>query len=51
VVTTVSGRIGEWIEVVGFDRDAGSRQSALLGSSATAARESRRILIKVEEAR
>jgi type II secretory pathway component GspD/PulD (secretin) len=51
VVTVVSGRIGEWIEVGGLDRDAGSRQSVLLGGSTTAARESRRILIRVEEAR
>jgi type II secretory pathway component GspD/PulD (secretin) len=51
VVTTVSGRMGEWIEIGGIDRDASSQQSALLGRSSAAARDSRRILIKVEEIR
>jgi type II secretory pathway component GspD/PulD (secretin) len=51
VVTTVSGRMGEWIEIGGVDRDTSSQQSALLGRSSTSARDSRRILIKVEEIR
>ena len=51
VVTTVSGRMGEWIEIGGVDRDASSQQSALLGRSSAAARDIRRILIKVEEIR
>jgi len=51
VVTTVSGRIGEWIEIGGVERDAVSQQSALLGRSSATARDSRRILIKVEEVR
>jgi type II secretory pathway component GspD/PulD (secretin) len=51
VVTTVSGRMGEWIEIGGVDRAASSQQSALLGRSSAAARDSRRILIKVEEIR
>jgi len=51
VVTTVSGRVGEWIEIGGVDRDTSSQQSALLGRSSTTARDSRRILIKVEEIR
>jgi type II secretory pathway component GspD/PulD (secretin) len=51
LVTTVSGRMGEWIEIGGIDRDTSSQQSALLGRSSAAARDSRRILIKVEEIR
>ena len=51
VVTTVSGRMGEWIEIGGVDRDTSSQQSALLGRSSATARDSRRILIKVEEIR
>jgi type II/III secretion system protein len=51
VVTTVSGRMGEWIEIGGVDRDASSQQSALLGRSSVTVRDSRRILIKVEEVR
>jgi type II secretory pathway component GspD/PulD (secretin) len=51
VVTTVSGRMGEWMEIGGVDRDASSQQGALLGRSSSAARDSRRILIKVEEIR
>jgi type II secretory pathway component GspD/PulD (secretin) len=51
VVTTVSGRLGEWIEIGGVSRDSSAQQSVLLGRTATAARDSRRVLIKVEEAR
>jgi type II secretory pathway component GspD/PulD (secretin) len=51
MVTTVSGRMGEWIEIGGVDRDTSSQQSALLGRSSASARDSRRILIRVEEVR
>lgn len=51
LVTTVSGRLGEWIEIGGVNRDASAQQSMLLGRTATTARDSRRVLIKVEEAR
>jgi hypothetical protein len=51
LVTTVSGRMGEWIEIGGVEREASSQQSALLGRQSAAARDSRRILIKVEEIR
>lgn len=51
LVTTVSGRMGEWIELGGVERDTSSQHSAILGRSSTAARDSRRILIKVEEVR
>lgn len=51
VVTTVSGRLGEWMEIGGISQDAGGQQSVLLGRSATAVRDSRRVLVKVEEVR
>jgi len=51
VVTTVSGRLGEWIEIGGISQDAGGSQSVLLGRTTTASRDSRRVLIKVEEVR
>jgi hypothetical protein len=50
-VTTVSGRLGEWIEIGGTSREANGQQSVLLGRTATATRESGRVLIKVEEVR
>jgi len=51
VVTTVSGRLGEWIEIGGVGQDASGRQTVLLGRSTTAVRDSRRVLVKVEEVR
>lgn len=51
VVTTVTGRLGEWIEIGGVDREMSAQQSALLGRSSTATRDSRRVQIKVEELR
>jgi hypothetical protein len=51
IVTTVSGRFGEWMEIGGMGQDASGQQSVLLGRTATATRDSRRVLIKVEEVR
>jgi hypothetical protein len=51
VVTTVSGQLGEWMEIGGISQDAGGQQSVLLGRSTTAVRDSRRVLVKVEEVR
>jgi type II secretory pathway component GspD/PulD (secretin) len=51
VVTTVSGRLGEWMEIGGATREASARQSVLLGRTATTTRDSGRVLIKVEEVR
>lgn len=51
MVTTVSGRLGEWIEVGGITRDASGQQAVLLGRSTRAAREDRRVLVKVDEVR
>lgn len=50
-VTTVSGRLGEWMEIGGIGRDASGQQTVLLGRSATATRDSRRVLVKVDEIR
>lgn len=49
--TTVSGRLGEWIEVGGVAQTASSGQSALLGTTRTQSADNRRILVKVEEIR
>lgn len=51
LVTTVSARLGEWIEIGGVLQEAEQRQSVLLGRTATAATERRQVLIRVEEAR
>ncbi len=51
LVTTLSGRLGEWMEIGGVAQDASGQQAVLLGRSATASRDSRRVLIKVEETR
>jgi type II secretory pathway component GspD/PulD (secretin) len=51
VVTSVSGRLGEWMEVGGIVQDASGQQTVLLGRSVSAARDSRRVLVKVEEVR
>ena len=51
IVTTVSGRFGEWMEIGGIGQDARGQQSVLLGRTTTATRDSRRVLIKVEEVR
>jgi hypothetical protein len=51
IVTTVSGRLGEWMEIGGVGQDARGQQSVLLGRTTSATRDSRRVLIKVEEVR
>lgn len=51
VVTTVSGRLGEWIELGGVGQDATGQQSVLLGRSSSATRDERRVLLRVEEVR
>jgi len=48
-VTTVSGRLGEWIEIGGIRQDASGQQSVLLGRTSSAGNESRRVLVKVDE--
>lgn len=49
VQTTLSGRLGEWIEVAGIGEDAIERDSDILASTRDARRESRRVLLKVDE--
>ena len=51
MVTTVSGRLGEWMEIGGIGVDASGQQSVLLGRTTTASRSSGRVLVKVEEVR
>ncbi len=51
IATTVSGRLGEWMEIGGIGQDARGQQSVLLGRTTTATRDSGRVLIKVEEVR
>ncbi len=51
VVTTVSGRLGEWMEIGGIEQDATGQESVLLGRASSATRDSRRVLLKVEEVR
>lgn len=51
VVTTVSGRLGEWMEIGGIAQDASGQQSVLLGRSTSSVRDSRRVLVKVDEVR
>lgn len=51
IVTTVSGRFGEWMEIGGITQDNSGRQSVLLGRTTTASSDNRRVLIRVEEVR
>jgi type II secretory pathway component GspD/PulD (secretin) len=51
VATTVSGRLGEWIELGGVDRDRAERGTETLGTTIRAGSDTRRVLVKVEEAR
>lgn len=51
VVTTVSGRLGEWIEIGGIGQDASGQQAVLLGRSSSSATERRRVHVKVDEVR
>jgi len=51
VATTVSGRLGEWIEIAGLAQDRSRDQSVLLGRASASGSDNRRVLIKVDEAR
>lgn len=51
VATTVSGRLGEWIEIAGLAQDHSRDQSALLGRASASGSDNRRVLIKVDEVR
>ncbi len=47
--TTVSGRLGEWIELGGSSRQVGGNQAGSLGVSASGGQDARSIWLKVEE--
>jgi len=49
--TTVSGRIGEWIELGGVVQGVANQQSVMLGSTRETSSDNRRILLKVDEIR
>ena len=49
--TTVSGRLGEWIEIGGVAQGVTSQQTTILGSTREVSSDNRRILLKVEELR
>lgn len=49
VTTTVSGRLGEWIEIAGLDQDRSRDQAVLLGRASMSGFDNRRVLIMVEE--
>jgi len=51
LVTTVSGRLGEWMEIGGVSQDASGQQTVLIGRTTAATRDDRRVLVKVEEVR
>ena len=47
--TTVTGRLGEWIELVGSSRQVGGNQAGSFGRSTSGAQETRAIWLLVEE--
>ena len=49
--TTVSGRLGEWIEVSGVNQSRGSDNSGILTRSSSAGAMSQRVYLRVDEAR
>ena len=51
MTTTVSGRLGEWMEIGGIARDAAGQQTVLIGRGTSSTSENRRVLVKVEEIR
>jgi len=51
MVTTVSGRLGEWMEIGGISQGSSGQQTVLIGRTTTATRDDRRVLVKVEEVR
>jgi type II secretory pathway component GspD/PulD (secretin) len=49
VVTTVSGRLGDWMEIGGITQDRAAQEAVLLGRRAATASDGRRVLLKVDE--
>jgi type II secretory pathway component GspD/PulD (secretin) len=50
MVTTVYGRIGEWIEIGGIGQNSVGQQTILFGTSASSVRDARRVQVKVDDA-
>ncbi|MGK0297374.1 MAG: type II secretory pathway component GspD/PulD (secretin) [Gammaproteobacteria bacterium] len=51
VQTTVTGQLGEWIEIGGLGQTSQENRQSILSGSASNAQETRTVLIKVEEIR
>jgi type II secretory pathway component GspD/PulD (secretin) len=51
VTTSVSGRLGEWIEVAGVSEERGNDREVILGRAGGTRAESRTVFLKVEELR
>ncbi|MBI4189961.1 MAG: hypothetical protein HY525_05420 [Betaproteobacteria bacterium] len=51
VATTVSGRLGEWMEIGGLVQSMSTQQSVTLGRTTGGSSDNRRILLKVDEIR
>lgn len=51
VTATVSGRLGEWLEVAAVSEERGHERDALLGRAGASRSENRSVLLKVEELR
>ncbi len=51
VVSTVSGRLGDWIELAAVSQDRTTERDVLLGRASSSRSESRSVLLKVEELR
>lgn len=51
VVTTVSGRLGEWIEVAGSADERGNEREVIRGSAGGVRLEARTVFLKVDELR
>jgi hypothetical protein len=51
VVSTVSGRLGDWIELAAVSQDRTAERDVLLGRASTTRTENRSVLLKVEELR
>jgi len=49
MATTVSGRLGEWMDLGGVDESRSDNQSVLLGRTSTSSSERRGVQVKVEE--
>jgi len=51
MVTTVSGRLGEWMDIGGVSQSSSGQEAVLLGRSVTGSRDERRVQVRVEEIR